>query len=62
MSICKYSCTEERFLKDAAAHQMEVLRAPAPRDAQEFCADSFRQHVQEAFDSLKSSGMRCGQR
>ena len=22
----KYSCTEERFLKNAAAHQMEVLR------------------------------------
>ena len=26
MSICKYSCTEEQFLKDAADHQMEVLR------------------------------------
>ena len=129
----KYSCTEERFLKDAAKHQMEVvrddgvnrhlrfknpesnaywfdiitwpgtlcvdgdmgtfvfrrlhdmfvffrtdqehynntgradqlainpsywdekLRAPAPRDAQEFCADSFRQHVQEAFDNWAES-------
>lgn len=129
----KYSCTEERFIKDAAKHQMEVvrddgvnrhlrfknpesnaywfdiitwpgtlcvdgdmgtfvfrrlhdmfvffrtdqehydrtgradqlainpsywdekLRAPAPRDAQEYCADSFRQHVQEAFDSWKES-------
>lgn len=125
----KYSCTEERFLKDAAAHQMEVLRddgvnrhlrfknpesnaywfdiitwpgtlcvdgdmgtfvfrrlhdmfvffrtdqehydrtgradklainpsywdeklrAPNPRDAQEYSADAFRQHVKEAFDS-----------
>lgn len=129
----KQSCTEERFLKDAAQHQMEVLRddgvnrhlrfknpesnaywfdiitwpgtlcvdgdmgtfvfrrlhdmfvffradqehydrtgradqlainpsywgeklrAPAPRDAQEYCADSFRQHVQEALDSWKES-------
>ncbi len=33
----------------------EKLRAPAPRDAQEYCADSFRQHVQEAFDSWKES-------
>ena len=129
----KQSCTEERFLKDAAKHQMEVvrddgvnrhlrfknpecnaywfdiitwpgtlcidgdmgtfvfrrphdmfvffrtdqehydrtgradklainpsywdekLRAPSPRDAQEYCADSFRQHVQEAFDNWVES-------
>ena len=33
----------------------EKLLAPSPRDAQEYCADSFRQHVQETFDSWKES-------
>ena len=29
----------------------EKLQAPAPRDAQAYSADSFRQHVKEAFDN-----------
>lgn len=33
----------------------EKLRAPDPRDAQEYSADSFRQHVKQAFDSWVES-------
>ena len=29
----------------------EKLQAPAPRDAEEYSADSFRQHVKQAFDN-----------
>lgn len=51
----EYLTRREKQLAINPSYWSEKLQAPAPRDAEEYSAESFRQHVKQAFDNWVES-------